>query len=137
MDELIFLYFVSALSAFCGLFMIWNCVQNYRNKGIFRNWRDARIVGFGRYWGLASQGVAGVMAMAIAALVPFMTPGGSPVSVAKFAFNVVSAIFLFSTILLSYWLPQKWIPQWLKDEERAEALEREYRRQLRKARRGR
>lgn len=130
---------ISLGSILGGIFLIWNSYRNYQNRPLQKNWRMMTVIpGYGKYWGLASQGMVGALAVYCGLCLPFlfMTRSGGESN-----FDMIFYVFLFimiiTSMVLSYWLPEKWIPQWLKDVEREEAAERERRRRIMQARRRR
>ena len=123
--------------ALSGMFLMWSCYRNYQNRPFQKNWRMmTAIPGYGKYWGLASQGVMGAAVMLVAIYLPFAVWYGRE-AILETIFIVLLGVMIVASMVLSYWLPEKWIPQWLKDVEREEAVERERRRRIKQARRRR
>ena len=74
--------------------------------------------------------------MLVAIYLPFAVWYGRE-AILETIFIVLLGVMIVASMVLSYWLPEKWIPQWLKDVEREEAVERERRRRIKQARRRR
>lgn len=103
-------------------------------KGRYRSWRIMRFLpGYGPYIGLAPAAIMGGVVLILGAYTPFMVRGGEDVAPAGQSIFIISIIFfgLVSSFILSFKMPQSWIPQWLKDVEEEEARQREIQKRLR------